>query len=106
MNALTDLIAAFLRMFSLLTVFALPLFWVYSGGSYHAENPLVTYSLGSLGGASVYCAQFPLAKARAEIACPSGTHFDARYAQFGVLNSAFEDYSQCTQRAADAALDW
>lgn len=88
-----DLILAFAKMFGLLTVFALPLFFIYSQGHAYSDSALAKYFLGNMGGASVYCAQFPIQQGTAQIACPAGTHFEARDAQLGILNSAFEDFS-------------
>ena len=45
-----------------------------------------------------------MSRGNMHLKCPTGTHLDIRHAQYGMINSEFDNYDQCTQQAVDDEL--
>jgi len=76
MNSYFQIMLQLMYLCMLICVVTVPLMFVYSSaGGFTGMN---AFSLGSLGGADVYCTQAPflLAEASAAISCPSSTFVD------------------------------
>ena len=100
-----DIVLNLSWMFLLLTIFSLPLFYIYSQGTIFSETVLAKYYLGNMGGATVFCNQYRLGRGVAHLTCPTGTLIDTRQVVFGVMNSEFLEFTSCTQKAVDLQLD-
>lgn len=78
MNAYFDIMKQLIFMFFWISVFFVPVFYIYSSydGLKNAPYyPLDMWSLGNMGGSSVQCGSAPqaVAGARLSLTCPTGT---------------------------------
>jgi hypothetical protein len=106
-NSYFDLLSYMSIMFVIVTIFALPIMKIYSshdGFSEHDNYPLSKFSLGNLGGSSVFCGQYRIGKGEADISCPKNTIIDTSNAVFGVMSVDLESKHYCHQSAIDEHL--
>jgi hypothetical protein len=110
MNAYFDIMKQLIFMFFWISVFFVPVFYIYSSydGLKNAPYyPLDMWSLGNMGGSSVQCGSVPqsVAGARLSLTCPTGT-FDTTVTQqsdpdskvlvYGIINDSTDVKTYCS----------
>ena len=102
-NAYFYLLGELARIFGFISLLAMPLFIIYAsgvsgqGGAFSEDNSylLSKFTLGNMGGSSVYCGQYRLGKREADVSCPIHTVIDIDNAVFGVISADFEHKQFC-----------
>lgn len=85
-------------MFGAITILSLPLFAIYAlgvsglGGAFSEDDSylLSQFTLGNMGGSSIFCGHYRLGKKEADVFCPIHTVIDVDHAVFGVISADFE----------------
>ena len=98
-NAYFDILASVSKMFFWVTLFAIPIYYIYGiYGSYFsdmASYPISRWFAGNFGGSNMFCKQVRLSIGRLEAKCPSGTVMDTDHAVFGVMSNEFASFVYC-----------
>ncbi len=98
-NAYFDILYSLSLMFVCITIFCLPVYWIYSSGTAFSQQRsfLVSkFSIGNLGGSSVVCDSTKMWKQHADISCPYGTFIDTNVAEIGMISMNVPSKSHCT----------
>jgi len=77
-------------MFILISLFCLPLFYIYGSGSGlkgWKSFPVTRFTLGNLGGSSTMCKHQILARGHIRLFCPPTSVIDGNNAVFGLLSN-------------------
>lgn len=89
-NAYFNILESFRRMFIMITLFCLPLFFIY-GSSIGLKGwksfVIGRWTMGNLGGASMICKHQVLTKGQIRLLCPPNSVIDASNTVFGVLSN-------------------
>ena len=83
-----------------ISVFIVPLFYLYSQGQQYEHvlfSPLLNFMLGNLGGASMFCQSVRIDLGRMNAHCPIDSVFDAKNAVFGLMSNQLNDFTHCHQ---------
>ena len=94
-NAFFDILLSLCTMFCMISIAAIPIFFIYSSmgqGTYSDEKsyPISKFLLGNMGGASVFCHSGLMEKSHMDLSCPTGTFFDGSKALFGLISTEHE----------------
>ena len=85
-------------MFILISLFCIPLFYIYGSGSGlkgWKSFPVTRFTLGNLGGSSTMCKHQILARGHIRLFCPPTSVIDGNNAAFGLLSNQFETHEYC-----------
>lgn len=97
-NAYFNILDSFRLMFMMITLFCLPLYFIYGtsiGLKGWKSFVIGRWTLGNLGGASMMCKHQVLTKGAIGLLCPPNSLIDARNAVFGVLSAQFDSHDVC-----------
>lgn len=90
-NAYFDFLSYFAKMFVLITIFALPIYYTYGIKGWYFSGqrsyPISRWSLGNMGGISTFCDQIRVGKREVDIGCPPGTIYDTEDLHMGMIPS-------------------
>ena len=111
-NAYLFMLQELARMFAVISLLAVPLFVIYalgvSGrvGAFSEDDSylLSKFTLGNMGGSSVYCGQYRLGKREADVSCPINSIIDTQNAVYGVMSADFDHKQFCHQSKIDEVL--
>jgi hypothetical protein len=114
MNAYFGIVAQLTAMFCWITLFSIPLMYIYSsynGLATAVYYPLDMWSLGNMGGSSVQCGSVPqtVDSAALTLTCPSGSfdttalaHSDSQpVLRYGIINSSTDVKTYCSYENYD-----
>ena len=100
-NAYFDVLSKLSRMFLLITLFSIPLFYIYYTGRHYDRdgNPVAKTTIGNFGAATMFCKATRMGVKSMDIYCPPSTVMDKRNIQFGMMSSEFQTHIFCTREA-------
>ena len=80
-------------MFIVISIFSLPMMSIYSSGN-ALENSrfyfINQFTLGNLGGSSIFCNQVDRTDGKMAISCPVGSTLETKHALFGLIMLSFK----------------
>jgi hypothetical protein len=97
-NAYFAILASVSKMFMWLTVFAIPIFYIYQSGRHFSGSksyPISRFFVGNFGGSSMFCKQTRLAVGKMAMTCPLGTVLETDKVVFGVISNEFASFTMC-----------
>lgn len=103
-NAYFDMLSSLSYMFVMITIFCLPIYYMYaSHGAFsdYRSFSIAKYMLGNLGGSSVFCEQYHMNRGQYTISCPPESYIDTNNLIFGMISDEIVDKNVCTQKMVD-----
>jgi hypothetical protein len=85
-------------MFLFITIFFIPLFYIYSSHEAYYDQkswPISRLMLGNLGGSSIFCQQIRMGKGTFTVSCPIGSYIKHDKALFGIINQDIPEKKVC-----------
>lgn len=103
-NAYFDMLSSLSYMFIMITIFCLPIFYLY--GEHHAfadykSFQIARFTMGNMGGSSIFCQQFHMSRGSFTANCPLESYMDTDKVMFGMMSADTKDKSACTQKRVD-----
>jgi len=94
-------------MFMWITVFAIPIFYIYQSGRHfqgQKSYAISQFFAGNFGGSTMFCKQSRLVLGKMTMQCPMGTVLETDKAVFGVISNEFRSFVYCQQSAIDVEI--
>jgi len=103
-NAYFDMLSSLSLMFLTITLFCIPVFYLY-GSHYAFEDfksfPIARFTLGNMGSSSIFCQQNRLGKDIFTVTCPNESVIDAENLMVGMISADTQIKTACTQAKQD-----
>lgn len=102
-NAYFDIMLSLVYLCLTVTLFCIPLYWVYSNNDQlalhtQAKYTFTQFTLGNMGGADIFCASKRLASKSITIECPNGEILPDD-TKFGLMSSQISEKVYCEESA-------
>jgi len=97
-NAYFQILASISKMFMWMTIFAIPVFYIYQSGRHFKGAKSYAFSqffAGNFGGSSMFCKQTRLTIGKMNLVCPMGSVLETDKAVFGVISNEFASFTSC-----------
>lgn len=95
-NAYFDILQSLSKMFLMMTLFSIPLFYVYGKGGFYINQGIVNkFFIGNFGATTMFAKANRFTARHMEIQCHTGMVLDAKNVQFGIMSKEFQSFMYC-----------
>jgi len=88
-----DMLKSLSGLFIMITIFCIPLFYIYGTGEAFSNErsfPVSRFMLGNIGASTMACVHESMRDGKLELTCPPGSFHDSSHATFGMISSEID----------------
>lgn len=106
-NAYFEIVESLSKMFMAITLFAIPIFYIYVTGNYYGEktNFITKSFFGNFGASKMLTKEARFASGHISLRCPGGTVLDTDNAHFGIMSNEHQSFIYVHQNSVQEIVE-